>query len=59
MAKMNQALSFALAVVLPLTSACSVMIDIDNVQCSTDLDCAKFETGSTAYAVCSQGICVN
>jgi len=59
MAKMNQALSFTLAVVLPLMSSCSVMVDRDKVQCSTDVDCAKFETGITAHAVCSQGICVN
>jgi len=59
MAKMNQALSFALAAVLPLTGACSVMVDRDLVQCSTDLDCAKFESGTTAHAVCNQGVCVN
>ena len=29
------------------------------VQCSADTDCARFETGNTAYAVCSQGICVD
>jgi hypothetical protein len=50
MAKMKQALSFALVAVLPLMSACSVMIDRDMVQCSTDVDCAKFETGNTAHA---------
>jgi hypothetical protein len=59
MAKMNQALSRALALMLPITSACSVMIDRNMVQCSTDHDCAKFETGNTAHAVCSQGVCVN
>jgi hypothetical protein len=59
MARMNQAVNVALAVVLPLASACGVMIDRDMVQCGTDLDCAKFETGSTAHAVCSQGKCVN
>jgi hypothetical protein len=59
MAKMKQALSIALVIVLPLPSACSVMMDRNTEQCSTDLDCAKFETGATAHAVCSQGVCVN
>ena len=36
-----------------------MMIDRDMVQCKTDVDCAKFETGDTAYAICSQGVCVN
>lgn len=51
--------SSAMALVLPLASACSVMLDRNIVQCSTDVDCAEFETGDTAHAVCSQGICVN
>jgi hypothetical protein len=59
MAKMNQALSVVLAVALPITSACSVTIDRTMVQCRADTDCAKFETGNTAHALCSQGICVN
>lgn len=59
MAKKNLFLKVAFAALLPLTSACSVMIDRDMVQCKTDVDCAKFETGNTAYAVCSQGVCVN
>ncbi len=59
MAKKNRASMIAVAVVLPLASACSVMMDRDIVQCSTDLDCAKFETGDTAHAICNQGICVN
>ena len=59
MAKMNQALSVALAFALSITSACSVMVDRDMVQCRADTDCIKFETGNTAHAVCSQGICVN
>lgn len=59
MAKMNHASSFALAVLLPLTSACSVIFDRDTVQCKVDLDCAKYEIGATAHAVCSEGICVN
>jgi hypothetical protein len=59
MAKMNEVLSFALAVGLPVTCACSVMFDRNIKQCATDLDCAAFETGDTAYAVCSQGVCVN
>jgi hypothetical protein len=56
---MKQALSFALVAVLPLMSACSVMMDRDIVQCTTDVECAKFETGNTAHAICSQGVCVN
>jgi hypothetical protein len=56
---MKQALSVVLAFALPLATACSAMFDRDIVQCSTDLDCAKFETGNTAHALCSQGICVN
>jgi hypothetical protein len=59
MAKMNQALSIALAVALPITGGCSVIVDRDMVQCRVDTDCAKFETGNTAHAVCSQGICTN
>jgi hypothetical protein len=59
MAKMNQALSIALTALLPITSTCSVMIDRDIVQCSSDLDCAKFETGVTAHAVCVKGLCAN
>ncbi len=59
MAKMNETLSFALAVVLPLTCACSVMFDRNITQCATDSDCATYETGDTAHAVCSQGVCVN
>jgi len=59
MAKMNKALNFALAVLVILTSACSVMFDRNIKQCTTDLDCTAFETGDTAYAVCSQGVCVN
>ena len=59
MAKMNQVLSFALAGVLPLMSACSVTIDRDMVQCKIDVDCARFETGTTAHAVCNEGVCVN
>jgi hypothetical protein len=59
MAKMKEALTSALAVVLPLTCACSLMFDRDVKQCTTDLDCAKFATGDTALAVCSQGVCVD
>jgi hypothetical protein len=59
MAKMNQALNFVLAVLLPLMCACSLMFDRNIKQCATDLDCATFETGDTAHAVCSQGVCVN
>jgi hypothetical protein len=56
---MKQALSVALFFALPVTSACSVMLDRDMVQCSTDLDCATFETGNVAHAVCRQGVCVD
>jgi hypothetical protein len=59
MAKMNQALSIALTVALPIAGACSVIVDRDMAQCRVDADCAKFETGNTAHAVCSQGICAN
>ena len=60
MANMNQSLSLlVLALVVPMASACSVVIDRSSVQCTTDLDCAKFESGNTAHAVCSQNICVN
>jgi len=59
MAKMKQFLTALSAALLSFTSACSVMVDRSGVQCATDADCAKFETGATAYAVCSQGVCVN
>jgi len=59
MANMNKALNSALAVLAISTSACSVMFDRNIKQCATDLDCAAFETGDTAYAVCSEGVCVN
>lgn len=55
---MNPALRFMLAALLPLTSACSVMFDRDAVQCSTDGDCAKYQTGTTAV-FCKQNVCVN
>jgi len=35
------------------------MVDRGMVQCSVDTDCARFETGATLHAVCSQGVCVN
>jgi hypothetical protein len=59
MANMNKALNSALAVLAISTSACSVMFDRNIKQCATDLDCVSFETGDTAYAVCSEGVCVN
>jgi hypothetical protein len=59
MAKTNHILNYSLAIVLPLASACSLVIDRGMVQCSSDLDCAEFETGNTAHAVCSQGVCMN
>ena len=59
MAKIKQVLSVAWAVALSVTSGCSVMIDRDIMQCRVDLDCAKYETGATAHAVCSQGICAD
>jgi len=49
----------ALAAVLSLTSACTLAVDRDIQQCTSDLDCAAFETGDTAHAFCSQGVCVN
>jgi hypothetical protein len=59
MAKMNQTPTALLAAVLLPLSACSVMVDRNGVQCTTDADCTKFEGGTTAHAVCSQGICLN
>ncbi len=59
MAKMNQALSVALAFTLPLTTTCSVIVDRGAVQCGIDADCARFETGNIAHAVCSQGVCAD
>lgn len=59
MAKMNQAPMFALAALLPLAGACSVMFDRNVVQCSTDGDCARFEGAGLAHAVCSQGVCTD
>ena len=35
------------------------MIDRNMVQCTVDADCTKFETGNTAHAICSQGVCAN
>ena len=59
MAIANQALKAVLTVVLPLASGCSFTVDRDMVQCTTDLDCEKFESGATAHAICSQGLCVD
>ena len=59
MAKMNQTLNFVLAVLLPLTCACSLMFDRGIKQCAVDSDCAPLETGDTAHAVCSQNVCVD
>jgi hypothetical protein len=59
MAKMNQNLNYAWAVVVLVTNGCSVMVDRDMAQCRTDLDCGKFESGNTSHAVCNQGVCVN
>jgi hypothetical protein len=56
---MKLALGCSLFFALPLESACSVMLDRDIVQCSSDLDCADFEAGDTAHAVCNQGVCEN
>jgi hypothetical protein len=49
----------ALSGMLALTSACSMTVDRDMQQCTSDRDCIGFETGDTAHAVCSDGICVN
>ncbi|HEX7505382.1 MAG TPA: hypothetical protein VF550_01340 [Polyangia bacterium] len=59
MANLKQTLTFALTFVLPLMSACSVMVDRTMVQCRTDVDCAKFETSNTAHVVCRQGTCAS
>ncbi len=56
---MKQVFNIVWAVLLPLTPACSVMMDRDMVQCETDLDCAELEIGDTAHAVCRQGVCVD
>jgi hypothetical protein len=56
---MNQTRSIVLVGVLPLMSACSVAVDRDMQQCQTDPDCARFEGGSTAHAICSDGVCIN
>lgn len=58
MAKTNQALT-TLFVLLGPASACSVALDRDGAQCTTDLDCARFESGSTTHAVCNQGVCMD
>lgn len=50
---------FALAVVFPITSACTLVVDRNIQQCSSDLDCVQFATGDTAYAVCREGVCEN
>jgi hypothetical protein len=45
--------------VLPLTSACTVLVDREAVQCSVDSDCAKFETADVQHAIfCREGVCV-
>jgi hypothetical protein len=56
MAKMNNALGLALAVLM--ASACTVTLERDGVQCTTDGDCAKYQTGSTAV-FCQEGVCVD
>jgi len=48
-----------LVVLLPFTNSCTLLLDRDVVQCRTNSDCARFESASVAYAVCSQGVCVN
>jgi len=55
----NQAPGVPLAVVLMFASACTVVIDRDAVQCSTDLDCAKFDSTGTAHTICKSGICTD
>lgn len=49
----------ALTFVFPITSACTLVVDRDLQQCRSDLDCAQFETGDTAHAVCREGVCVD
>jgi hypothetical protein len=57
MAKRNKVLT--VAALFSLTSACTLALDRDGVQCATDQDCAKFEDDATAHAICSAGLCVN
>jgi hypothetical protein len=59
MAKKNLVLAVALTALFPQTNACSVALDRDGEQCSTDQDCAKFENATTTHAVCREGLCVN
>jgi hypothetical protein len=60
MEMMKQAPSVvAMAGVFALASACSFTVDREMQQCTSDHDCIRFETGDTAHAVCSDGVCVN
>jgi hypothetical protein len=59
MAKINPALGFALAALVPLTTTCSVVLDRDAIQCTTDDDCKKFDSTNSQHAVfCQQSVCV-
>ncbi len=58
-AKMQQALSMALVMTIPLASACTLALDRDAQQCTVDADCSKFEASGTTRVVCSQGLCVD
>ncbi len=59
MAKIRRTRAVALAAMLPLSGACSVAIDRNDVQCTTDSDCTKFETADVQHAIfCRQGVCV-
>jgi hypothetical protein len=59
MAITRQALNCGLIALPLLTSACTLALDRTVVQCETNADCAKFETGETAHAICSDNVCVN
>lgn len=59
MAKLRIVPGIALAALLLVTSACTVLIDREAVQCSSDSDCAKFSTAAIQHAIfCQQGVCV-
>lgn len=58
MANMNR-VAFLSLILLPVANACSFTIDRDIQQCTNDSDCVQYDTGDTAHAVCSNGVCVN
>ncbi len=42
-----------------LATACSLTIDRNVVQCTTDADCVNFESDTVTHAVCSNSVCIN